>query len=266
MFDKIGSMALRQAMTSCANSIAVPPDTAEHILHGVLLQCGMQANVAFLPQPAAVASASAAPVIAGAAAVAAGAGSAAVMTGALLLSPQIDAIDVPTALTNQPAAISASVSDTVPIEAVYAVDASGSLQYAGEQTEKGQYQLLLPENGTYTVYAVGTNGQTDSAEITVSCVDAQPPSVRDYTYDEEQITIWLDDDLAGVDYDSIYGESENGAYLQPISVDEAAGEVVFAVEEESFHLVVSDLTGNELRSLVSVEWQEHPVDAAEETE
>lgn len=75
-------------------------------------------------------------------------------------------------------------------------------------------------------------------------IDTSVPQLLSYELLDELIAITLEDNESGIDYDSVYGITESGDYLNPHNVDTSKGTLYFKIPESDFILYVADVAGN----------------------
>lgn len=228
-------------LTEAAKGISLSPDKAMNTLMGCLNHAGFSTNVSFQP----TSSVSSMSSIRASLAITSGS----VLTLSIgcivalqVISPSFLAIEFPQELTAQPVSIIAKMGDIPRTEEVYAVGGDGTrLDGIGKDSE---FTIVIPENGRYTIFAIGKNDKVISETITLITMDFKAPQLTSYSNTEDTFMISVEDDLAGIDYDKIFLEV-NGEQYSPISVDFETSSVTFDLPKaESAILSISDMLGN----------------------
>lgn len=253
LLGAFGVLPLRQALQASASGVGLPPDVALDTLINALGTNNLSTDISFTPQGTDYAQPHSQAILR-IGLVTAGLGGAAVITGVLLISPKISSVSLPEAYINQNAVAAVQVESLGRLEAFYAVSEETGARYEGGVSGDGLYQVELPENGIYTLYAVGINKRQTSMQIAVTCIDKELPVILDYSHSEQQLMITVQDDLSGVDYDSIYGVLGDGSILYPVESDSESGEVSFALPDSNFKIFISDRAGNQSQNQVTVRW------------
>lgn len=235
----------RQAFTySAAHSGMAPSEAYEALVQSLSLS-GLGAAAGFRPQlPLASAHNPAALFMGGTAA-----GSiVAVTVGTVILSaPVVNSISVvnpPAHYTREDVAVTAEITSPMHmLSRVYVKDTSGR-QIPVTVSEDGKTDFTIGQNGEYTVYAVSKGGQTATAQINIDCIDKTSPVIRSYENKDTEIVLVANDDLSGIDYDKLYGETADAERIQPVETDRNSGRIIFIYPKKPFRLFISDMTGN----------------------
>ena len=115
------------------------------------------------------------------------------------------------------------------------------------------YKIEPTINGEMYITVGGKNGQTITHQITVSTVDATSPTIDSYTTSGQYLTLYVSDDMSGVDYSGVYMEDVTGATYEPASYDEESGRIDFYYPTTAVNITIPDKQGNEVNLLVDVE-------------
>lgn len=249
-------LPLRSVLQNSAKGITLPPDTALNTLLHALDTHQMSTAIHFTPQTELIRLQAGHPQlrIGLTAAGVAGVGSA-IIVGTLLITPEFVDISFPQAPTNQPVVVSAQMESSRVLNEFFALSIDTDMRYPGVQTSDGRYQVTIPENGDYTLYAVGGNGKQATAELSVGCIDRELPIILDYTFSEQEIVIHLQDTGSGVDFSSVYGAYDDGEKLLPIFTDPHSGTVTFALPDKNFKVYLTDYAGNTSLNQVKITWE-----------
>lgn len=191
------------------------------------------------------------------------AGSIAVVTlgTAILSAPVIQDVSVKRPqdyFTNRNVEVSATIKAPLDmLSQVYVEDTSGNVipvKISGD----ARADFEVARNGDYTIHAVSKNNKADSEQITINCIDKEGPYISSYHNTETEFACMVNDNLSGIDYDKVYGETENAEKIRPASYDKHTGAIVFNLHQRPSRLVISDLAGNESAFKVDVikNWEE----------
>ena len=121
------------------------------------------------------------------------------------------------------------------------------------QADDKVYKIEPTINGDMYITVGGKNGQTVTHEITVTTVDSTAPTVDSYTASDQYLTLYVSDDMSGVDYQGIYAEDASGTIYEPVSCDEASGRIDFNYPTSAVNITIPDKQGNEIKLLVDLE-------------
>ena len=245
--------AIKGALAICAQKSPLKVHAADAVFDKVVAETTLPEGLSFVPQAMALPTQAIPPLIIRGGTTAACA--AALTTSALMLAPPSFTnvhVHIPeTTYTNNPVVVTATVEAPLnSIKQVYAVSADSNNVIYGTMKDDDTAYFEIQENGNYTLYAVNSNDETASIEAVVSCIDKEGISIKSYACIDDILNIYIEDNLSGVDYTSVYGEMTDGTKLYPIQTDEAAGSLVFAYPESNFTLYVSDKAGNESAFLI----------------
>jgi len=101
-------------------------------------------------------------------------------------------------------------------------------------------------NGTLIVNVELSNGQSLQKTIQVTTVDNEAPKVIGSSTGTGEFTLRLEDEGIGVDYEAIYGMTEDGTKIEPKFIDETQGIVKFDMDDEEMIVYIPDYLGNAL--------------------
>ena len=115
-----------------------------------------------------------------------------------------------------------------------------------EVTKEGkEYHATLTSNGVIQISTESINGMSRTVFEQVNLLDDTPPTIEeDYSLDSNFLTITVSDALSGVDYDNIYGLDEDHEQVEPFSVDQSTGTVVFPMNGNTIVVHIQDFAGN----------------------
>lgn len=114
------------------------------------------------------------------------------------------------------------------------------------------YSIEPSRNGQMEVTVTLVNRQTKTQYVDVTTVDREVPVATSCTKEGNLIYLYLSDAESGIDFSAIKAIDLNGVEAEPVSVDEAAGCVVFSDEADTLNVYVSDLAGNRLQLVISI--------------
>lgn len=237
--------AFRQSLAYCALQSGMAPSAAYTTLIHSLGKSNISTAVRFQPQapPSSMGVNLAIPIGGGAV----GGTALAAIGTVLLTAPAVNSIFIvnpPEHFTNQEVQVSASIVPSANmLSRVYAADASGR-QIPVTLLGNGTADFTVDRNGNYTVYVVAKNEKEAEAQIAVECIDKTGPVLTGYDYTDTDVVLKVQDDLSGIDYNKVYGETEDAGRIEPLSVDPSKGTVVFAFPKQPFRLFLSDQVGN----------------------
>ena len=141
-----------------------------------------------------------------------------------------------------------SVESILPIKSVTAtIDGENVPVY---ETQTRQYSIEPGKEGTMTVTVKLINGQYVTKKVKVTNVDIEAPSVASHSRSGSYIYIYLEDDISGVDWDSIKALDASGKEVKPAKIDSDAGYVAFNYPTSAENIYISDKAGNQLQLLL----------------
>ncbi len=126
------------------------------------------------------------------------------------------------------------------------------------------YTATLTANGVVEVTAESINGMSRTVFEHVMVLDDTAPTVdEDYTLNSNFLTITVSDSLSGVNYDELYGRDEDGERVEPTSIDQETGTVVFPMSGNTITVHIEDFVGNAAEPSYSIRIEGLEEDAEE---
>lgn len=160
---------------------------------------------------------------------------------------QIDWVEWPDSVPQaQPVQVSAQVSCPAGLREIYLEGEGLRLPLSHRD---GRYVAAVPRSGRYTLVARGKNGSAASREVSVTCIDDQPPVLQGSAW-EEGLTVFTFADPSGVA--EMYCTGEDGRRIDPVQQDLADGWFAFALPPGSYTTWVRDALGNQGRGSTRV--------------
>lgn len=182
-------------------------------------------------------------------AAAAGVFAAVIFTGSLAGAPAINSIDVPSGKTSSPAKVEVNVRAPFPVNEIKMENGLSSPIF-GKRTGPDIYTVYVRENGNYTVRVKTNNGKTASETVNVSCIDSGRPEASCRLENGKlYASVW--DGGSGVDFDSLYCDTEDGAVIYPEHTDPGSGLAVFSLPKGNATLRLRDKAGNKGKMLIT---------------
>lgn len=166
----------------------------------------------------------------------------------LFIAPELRVVPQADAAAGHPV-YELTVSTAIPIRQVRASLDGRTVPVT--ETGDRTYRVQPERNGALTLTAVLINRQTAVEAVTVSDADDQPPTLISTENGVGVLILTLNDDLSGVDYESVTVTFPDGAVSGPESVDPERGEVVVPYPETYVDVSVSDNAGNALNLRLS---------------
>ena len=120
------------------------------------------------------------------------------------------------------------------------------------ESDERTYKIQPTVNGEMKIHVHFINHQYNEQTIEISGIDNNPPKLVSDARDGEYIHFCLTDDVLGIDFDSIYAETNSGARFYPESYDKSTGEVVVKISGESFNIYIPDFKNNVLQLVVTI--------------
>lgn len=115
------------------------------------------------------------------------------------------------------------------------------------------YSIEPTQNGELVITVVLKNNQIQTMNYTVSGVDTKTPVLVSSHYEDGQIILVLSDEESGIDFDNIYGVTNDAETLYPIDFNREDNTVVFDCPVQFMNIYVPDLTGNTLQLLLTIQ-------------
>ena len=171
-------------------------------------------------------------------------------------SPSITQVKAPEAFTAAPARIDVTVSSLIPLKSVRIASNSGHLVTLSAKTDC-TYTGNISENGSYTLTAETIAGKKEEKNINISCIDTEYPEIVSVDRITDGTEIIFRDNETGIDFESLYCESENGTITFPSSVDTALNRAVFNLPKENNKISFSDKAGNTCKIRLKLKELEH---------
>jgi len=244
-------LPIAKTLKESSAGISMDPDKAYAALAGIFAGAGITASVAFNPASSALLYKAFSIKVISAAASAIGATAVIGTIAFSTVTPSFEQVSFPDTYTGEDVSVTVDVSHTSVLDSLYCVGPDGSIINASSASG-GTYTLDIPENGTYTIIAKGSNGKSSSYDFTVDCIDKDGPILGNYSSSDDSLVVYFHDAQGSVDFSSIYGEAEDGSRILPLSVDESSGSVTFSLPKEDFTIYVSDTLGNVSANRVTV--------------
>ena len=143
-----------------------------------------------------------------------------------------------------------SVESLLPISSVTAtIDGKNIPLY---ETSTHEYTIEPDVTGDMIVTVKCINHQYAQRKITVTNVDKTPPVVTSNMKKGNNIIIYAEDDISGIDYEKIYAQTITGVTVLPVNYDKKNGRIVFRYPSETLNIFIPDKAGNTLQLLLSV--------------
>lgn len=121
-----------------------------------------------------------------------------------------------------------------------------------EETDRKTYTASITQNGTIEAYLENFNGMSVVQFENISVLDDRPPEVKEFSVEDDILTIQLSDSQSGIDFSSIHAIDSTGKHLTPASVNKSKSEVTFEMDKHGLTMYVSDLCGNQVEQPFSV--------------
>ena len=120
-----------------------------------------------------------------------------------------------------------------------------------ERIDSKHYYVTAPKNGTLKIRAVSINGQVTENAYEVTHIDTEKPQLSDYYVEDNHVCLIVLDTYSGVNYAGISASSADGVSVEPVSVDQETGTIVFDIPSEPVTVSIPDMSGNTLEILLS---------------
>jgi len=118
----------------------------------------------------------------------------------------------------------------------------------GEET----YQIQPSENGDMDLEITLWNRQSIALTENVDGIDVKAPYLVSDNSDNGLLHLFVCDDGSGIDYASIYAETETGFRFEPIETDAQTGEIIFEMPKSSVNVFIKDYKDNTLQLVVTI--------------
>lgn len=120
-----------------------------------------------------------------------------------------------------------------------------------ERVDSKHYYVTVSENGTLKIRAVSINGQVTENTYEVTHIDTDKPQLSNYYIEGDHVCLVVLDTYSGVDYSNISAKTADGDAVEPVSVDQASGTIVFDIPSQPVTVLIPDMSGNTLEILLS---------------
>lgn len=108
------------------------------------------------------------------------------------------------------------------------------------------YEATITTNGGLSVEAINLNGMRKIAYDQIDSIDTTPPLILDPEETENsKVSISLEDDQSGIDFDKLYAIDARGNNIRPELIDKEDSSVVFPYDTDSLEIHVVDKVGNQ---------------------
>ena len=124
--------------------------------------------------------------------------------------------------------VSFKVKSLLPIRKLTTTLESQDIEF---QKENGVYHATLTNNGALEVYAESWNGMPAQHNEHIAVLDDTAPSIDE-------------DNVSGINYDSVYATDDSGKKITPLSYDKETGRITFELEKGSLTVYLEDMAGN----------------------
>lgn len=120
------------------------------------------------------------------------------------------------------------------------------------ETGERIYSIQPTRNGDMTVTVVLDNRQYQTTVIPVTEVDCDAPVLLSSSLKDGELTLYLNDEVSGIDYESVTAVDTSGNVSTPVSYDEEAQCVVFTYSGSNMNIFIPDHADNELQLVLTV--------------
>ena len=108
------------------------------------------------------------------------------------------------------------------------------------------YEAVVSSNGGLSVEAINLNGMRKIVYDQIDSIDTTPPLILEPEETENsKVSLTLEDDQSGIDFDKLYGIDANGNNIRPESVNKEDSSVIFPYDTDSLEIHVVDKVGNQ---------------------
>lgn len=113
------------------------------------------------------------------------------------------------------------------------------------EEKPGKYLALAGRNGKLTISLIYRGNCSATEEITLNCIDIQPPVMTKCIRKNNQTLLFLEDNLSGIDYKRISVQKPSGEKVKIISADRQKNIIILPfLDNEQLHLRLYDAAGN----------------------
>ena len=126
-------------------------------------------------------------------------------------------------------------------------------QHLPMSQQDGSYVVTATQNGCYTITAVTAAGNKTSRQVMVTGLDDEPPQIVCWGQQEGYVSVCLTDSGSGVDWSSVRATGDDGTVFFSSQTDPASGTVLLALPLGSYCLEATDLAGNRVSGLLTVQ-------------
>lgn len=126
-------------------------------------------------------------------------------------------------------------------------------QHLPMSRQDGSYVVTATQNGCYTITAVTAAGNKTSRQVMVTGLDDEPPQIVRWGQQEGYISVCLTDSGSGIDWSSVRATGDDGTVFFSSQTDPASGTVLLALPLGNYCLEATDLAGNRVSGLLTVQ-------------
>lgn len=165
------------------------------------------------------------------------------------IAPQFDIVQTSPMDAKTPTYEVRVKSHIVPVSLV-AADIDGHPQSVYESGER-IFTIEPKTNGIMTIKVQLSNKQYGVKSISVTGADNKSPVLIKDEKIGDRLYLYIEDDVSGIDWEGIYGETMDGNMIDPISYSESGGYVVFEFPSESINIYIPDFKENILQLVLT---------------
>ena len=139
--------------------------------------------------------------------------------------------------------VSFKVKSLLPIRKLTTTLESQDIEF---QKENGVYHATLTNNGALEVYAESWNGMPAQHNEHIAVLDDTAPSIDEdsVVMEDGKLELMAEDNVSGINYDSVYATDDSGKKITPLSYDKETGRITFELEKGSLTVYLEDMAGN----------------------
>lgn len=139
--------------------------------------------------------------------------------------------------------VSFKVKSLLPIRRLTTTLESQDIEF---QKENGVYHATLTNNGALEVYAESWNGMPAQHNEHIAVLDDTAPSIDEdsVVMEDGKLELMAEDNVSGINYDSVYATDDSGKKITPLSYDKETGRITFELEKGSLTVYLEDMAGN----------------------